>query len=80
MMESGWYTNVASILRPPLFDPSVPLDKLAQWIDANTMDVHYKLKLNLEQITKSNEGKEWQFRLPDGNEYWECIKALSGRF
>lgn len=28
------------MLKPPLFDPSIPEDKLADWVDSHTMRVH----------------------------------------
>lgn len=34
------YEVAKTMLRPPLFDPSIPEDKLADWVDSHTMRVH----------------------------------------
>ena len=39
----GYYEDLRKILRPPLLDGSVPPDRLAEWIDQNTISVHHQL-------------------------------------
>jgi hypothetical protein len=39
----GYYEDLREILKPPLLDGSVPPERLAAWIDANTISVHHNL-------------------------------------
>lgn len=72
--DPGWYSNAASILRPPLLDPSVPATELAQWIDNNTIAIHHLLLPHIDQITKSDEAS-FAFSLPSNNSYWEQLQS-----
>ena len=64
--DPGWYSNAASILRPPLLDPSVPAPELAKWIDNNTIAIHHLLLPHIDQIIKSDD-TSFAFSLPRNN-------------
>ena len=71
LWEPGWYSNLSTILRPPLLG-AVPPDQLAQWIDQNTVQIHHKLLPYLQDIYR-NYDSEFQFSLPDANPYWQQL-------
>jgi hypothetical protein len=48
----GYYEDLRKILKKPLLDGSVPPDRLAAWIDQNTISIHHHL-LETLSFTKS---------------------------
>ncbi|BDA40553.1 hypothetical protein COCOBI_01-2060 [Coccomyxa sp. Obi] len=53
--EPGWYEVAKTMLRPPLLDPSIPEDKLADWVDSHTMMVHQFLH-RLQEVKEDSKG------------------------
>ena len=43
MHVQGYYEDLRKILKKPLLDGSVPPDRLAAWIDQNTISIHHHL-------------------------------------
>lgn len=73
-----WYSNIASILKPPFLDTSLPAHKIAEWIDENTITIHYKLLPHIHEIRES-KGGEYAYELPSENPYWqELLRQHAG--
>lgn len=68
----GWLRNTSAMLKPPLFDPNIPVHQLAEWIDTHTMHVHHLLLPHLASIRRSTcEAEQGMFVLEPSNEYWK---------
>lgn len=57
----GRYEVSRSMLKPPLLDPTVPVAKLAAWIDVHTMHVHQFLD-KLDQVQPAISVNQEAFR------------------
>lgn len=73
---TGWYSNAATVLRPPFLDPSVPPHELARWIDENTVTIHHMLLPHLKDI-QENKATGFLFSLPPENPYWKDLMHLA---
>lgn len=74
----GWIHHAREILRPPLLDPSVPDERLSDWLDAHTMRVHAELHQRRGKIRRVEDGTR-SFRLNDDDEYWLQLRSLEER-
>ncbi|KAK9824355.1 hypothetical protein WJX72_009649 [[Myrmecia] bisecta] len=69
--EPGWYANAMQLLKLPLLDVSVTEDRLAAWIDANTMQVHQFLGL-LGKLRRDDNGA-----LVLDDPYWQQLQMAA---
>ena len=72
------YTTVASILKPPFLDTSLPHHEVAQWIDENTVTIHHRLLPHIQEIRLSENSTTYKYELPSDNSYWQELLSQEG--
>lgn len=76
LLEPGWYSNAAAMLRPPLLDPELPLNQVAEWVDTNTMKIHHHLLPHIQDIREEAEDGKGKYCLSERNPYWQELQCL----
>lgn len=68
--QPGWYQNVKEMFQAPLLDVSVGEERLAEWVDANTMACHRNLTPLLQHAVR---------RPDDGGAAWALQDAYQAQ-